>query len=458
MTVTQAGEQARGSGAGTPARSVSFVSFVLRFAEPGGVTVPGSGDQPQAVLDLDPQGRVQVPGTSLAGALREMVHGARGAQMAEAWFAPLLEDGAAAQASRIWVLGSTRLDDAPADVLASTRISRERAAAAANTFRAEQVLPAGARFEVFLRWDGADAAQVTDLAGLIAAWRPLVGRGVTRGRGRCAVQDVQHGTLRLEDPGDLLRWLTRSGPDLVRDVAAERVSADSTGPDPDLLFRVPVSIAGPWRIGTGDKPPKGSREPIPLRRLGGQPVVPGSAVKGLLRSRAEFILRSVGVTPAPCADKPCDAEKCWTCRVFGYGGGQDSDARSVGARAAVRVADAAVADPVPAQRTHVAIDRFTGGALDGALYTMEVLEAGRFPLAIERLPGAVDEELARQVRAVLRLVLEDLNDGIIGMGGGTARGYGSVRVDFAAASGLPSLAEARSVLAEMVRGGSGDAR
>lgn len=453
MTVTDAAEQAQGTGADTTARSVSFVSFVLLFAEPGGVTVPGAADQPQAVLDLDPQGRVQLPGTSLAGALRDMVRAARGPQTAGAWFGPLLDDGAAAQASRIWVLGSRRLDDAAADVLASTRISRERGAAAPNTLRQEEVLPAGARFEVFLRWDDAGTGQVAELAGLIAGWRPLVGRGVTRGRGRCAAQDVRHGTLRLDDPGDLLRWLTLSGPALVRDVAVERVSARDAGPDPDLLVRVPVSIAGPWRIGTGDKPPKGSREPIPLRRLGGQPVVPGSAVKGLLRSRAEFILRSVGVTPAPCADTPCDAQKCWTCRVFGSGGGQDADDSSVGVRAAVRVADAVVADPVAAQRTHVAIDRFTGGALDGALYTMEILKAGRFPLAIERLPGAVDDDLARQVRAVLRLVLEDLNDGIIGMGGGTARGYGSVQVDFAAASGLPALAEAGSVLAEMARGG-----
>jgi CRISPR/Cas system CSM-associated protein Csm3 (group 7 of RAMP superfamily) len=444
--------------ADTTFRSVSFLSFVLRFAEPGGVTVPGAGDQPQAVLDLDPQGQVQLPGASLAGALRDMVRGARGAETAEAWFGPLLEEGAAARASRIWVLGSRRLDDATADVLASTRISRERGAAASNTFRKEEVLPAGARFEIFLRWDDADTAQVADLAGLIAAWRPLIGRGVTRGRGRCAAEDVLHGTLHLDDPGDLLRWLTRSGPDLVRDVAAERVCVDSAGPDPDLLFRVPVSIAGPWRIGTGEKPPKGSREPIPLRRLGGQPVVPGSAMKGLLRSRAEFILRSVGVTPAPCADKPCDGDKCWTCRVFGYGGGQDSDDSAVGARAAVRVADAVVAGPAPSQRTHVAIDRFTGGALDGALYTMEVLEAGSFPLTVQRLPGAVDDDLASQVRAVLRLVLEDLNDGIIGMGGGTARGYGSVQVDFAAASGLPTLADARDVLAEMARGGNDGAR
>jgi CRISPR/Cas system CSM-associated protein Csm3 (group 7 of RAMP superfamily) len=56
---------------------------------------------------------------------------------------------------------------------------------------------------------------------------------------------------------------------------------------------------------------------------------------------------------------------------------------------------------------------------------------------------------------VLRLVLDDLNDGIIGMGSGTARGYGSVKVHFEpSAVGLPSADEARQVLAGMARDGA----
>lgn len=455
MTAAETKEKA-GTGAGATIRSVSFVVFVVRFAEPGGVTVPGTGDV-QAELDAGPDGRARLPGTSLAGALREMTSRARGPETAADWFGPLLDNGAEAKASRIWVLGSRRRDDAVGAVVRSTRIGRHRGAADANTLRAEEVLPPGAEFEVFLRWDDADAAEVADLAGLITAWRPLIGRGVSRGRGRCSVVETRHGTLRLDDPEDLLRWLTLHGPDLARAVAAEPVSADVSGPDPDLLFRVPVRITGPWRIGTGEQPPKDSGEPIPLRRLGRNPVVPGSSAKGLLRSRAEFILRSVGLMPAPCGEvaggEPCG--ECWTCRVFGYGGGQDEDSSAVGVRAAVRVADATVSGAVPATRTHVAIDRFTGGALDKALYTMEVLEDGTFPLAAEWMPGAGEEDLGRQVRAVLRLVLEDLNDGIIGMGGGTARGYGTVRVSFDEAVGLPSLDEARGVLADMVRGGAG---
>ena len=110
-------------------------------------------------------------------------------------------------------------------------------------------------------------------------------------------------------------------------------------------------------------------------------------------------------------------------------------------------------DPVDVQRTHIAIDRFTGGVLPGPLYTMEALESGTFTR--RRWSGSRRWIRAQgdEIRAVFRLVLEDLDDGIIGIGGGIARGYGSVSVDFddAEASGaLPSAAAARRVLAQML--------
>jgi hypothetical protein len=53
------------------------------------------------------------------------------------------------------------------------------------------------RFEVFLRWDNAVPDEVEELAELLAGWRQLIGRGVSRGRSRCAVDEVQYGTLNL---------------------------------------------------------------------------------------------------------------------------------------------------------------------------------------------------------------------------------------------------------------------
>lgn len=452
-------------------RSVSFLIFVLRFTEPGGVTVPRNPD-PQApwgrarahlLLDTDPAGRPQLPGTSLAGALREMIREARGEDVADTLFGRLLEARGGpevdARASQIWVLGSRPGDvgGGPGEFRASTRISRFRGAAADNALRLEEVLPVGTRFEVFLRWDDAAANAVEEFTELLTAWRPLIGRGVSRGRGRCAVDSVRHGTLRLDEADDLLRWLTMSGPELARDVAVNEVHATGDAGDPRPVLRVRMSIAGPWRIGSGEPPPTvtdGGRERqvVPILRAGGGYLVPGSGLKGLLRSRAEFILRSVGVIPPPCDDEPCGT--CWTCEVFGFGGGQDVASAAVGARSAIRITDAVVSDPVAVRRKHVAIDRFTGGAMPQALYEVEALEAGGFDLLMEQLAGRMPSERLGEIRAVCRLVLEDLDDGIIGMGGGTARGYGSIKVhlgDAEASGALPSGADARAELDRMVR-------
>jgi CRISPR/Cas system CSM-associated protein Csm3 (group 7 of RAMP superfamily) len=458
MTIADIPARAADGGEKPRTRSVSFLVFELRFTEPGGVTVPGGPGQPQVILDVDPGGRPHLPGTSLAGALRELAREQRGDKTAADWFGPVLSGAETeAKASRVWVLGSTRLDDAGTRVLSTTRIDRERGAADGSTLRTEEMLPAGARFEVFLRWDDARDGEVDDLAALIACWRPLLGRGVSRGRGRCAVEAVRHGTLQLADPADLLRWLTLHGPELARDVAVQQVTVSAGDVAPGLLFRVPVKIAGPWRIGTGNKPEPGSGEPLRLLRThpGGPPVVPGTAVKGLLRSRAEFILRSVAGEAAACQSGTCG--DCWTCQVFGYGGDSDTDAQAVGGRAAIRFADAVVDSPAEVTRTHIAIDRFTGGVIDGALYAAEALEGGTFTIEAELLPGLPSESRRTEIAAVLRLVLEDLNDEIVGMGAATARGYGSVRVDFGAAAGsLPTAVQARQTLTGMVGGGRDD--
>ena len=122
------------------------------------------------LVDTDPWGRPHLPGTSLAGALREMTHRADGETAEDLWFGHLLppDSGRAevdAKASQIWVLGSrpvgpddAELDDVASQIRASTAISRTRGAAEANTLRVEELLPAGSRFKVFLRWDDAPAA------------------------------------------------------------------------------------------------------------------------------------------------------------------------------------------------------------------------------------------------------------------------------------------------------------
>lgn len=457
MTEVKAGEET-----GTTIRSVSFVVFDLRFDEPGGVLVPGEADRDaeserdraHLVLDTGPDGTVRLPGTSVAGSLRAMIAAERDPDVADDLFGRLLDPGEPgsredvdAVASRIWVLGTRRKDTAPTVFRTSTAVDRHRAAAKENTLRGEELLPAGSEFEVFLRWDNASEDEVRELAETVAAWRPFIGRGTSRGRGACTARAVGYGTLRLDEPTGLARWLASSGPELACEVATDSVREPEASSGREPVLRVQVELDGPFRTGNGVKPEKDSGQPVPLFRVGGKPVVPGSSLKGLLRARAEFILRTVGIDA--CLDQRCPADgACWTCRVFGRGGGQDEEADSVGARSLLRIPDAVIEDATCAERVHVAIDRFTGGGLEHALYTDEVLEAGRFELRVDSFaaPGTLDPPV-REIRAVLRLVLQDLADGIIGLGSGVARGYGTVKVT--GLDTLPTITEARTVLREM---------
>ncbi len=481
MTASATERVAVGAQQPSRTRSVTYVCFFLRFTEPGAVTVPGTPGRDPAghdpggawgrerahlLLDTDPWRRPHLPGTSLAGALREMVREADGEDAADELFGRLLEAGSGgtevdARASLIWVLGSRPADAAgaeaaevPAGVRASTAISRQRAAAEANTLRVEELLPAGSRFEVFLRWDDPPADPLDRFLQLLAAWRPLIGRGVSRGRGRCETGHVRHGTLRLDDPADLHRWLTASGTALARAVATTEVVPAIPVRERRPLLRVTLRIVGPLRVGSGEPPEQAGaqgQQVAPMFRVGDRYVIPGAGLKGLLRSRAEYILRSVGVTPPPCPDQRCG--RCWTCEVFGFGGGDDVSAPSVGARALIRVVDAVVSDAAAVRRQHVAIDRFTGGARDGLLYTVDALESGNFEVRVEPLAGALADDRVTQIRAVLRLVLEDLDDGIAGVGAGVARGYGSVTVglgDAEARGDLPGGQAARQELTRML--------
>lgn len=60
------------------------------------------------------------------------------------------------------------------------------------------------------------------------------------------------------------------------------------------------------------------------------------------------------------------------------------------------------------------------------LHSIEGVEGGEFTLQFDT--SALAGDLAEDFRALLRLVIEDLHDGLIGLGHAVNRGYGSVQV------------------------------
>lgn len=165
-----------------------------------------------------------------------------------------------------------------------------------------------------------------------------------------------------------------------------------------------------------------------------QPLLPGSAFRGAVRSRGEQILRTLAGdpgachlnTPAACHERIEEelakkkgafsfeeelAKHCPACRIFGSGR----------LASALKVSDfLAVEPPVgdPLRHEFVAIDRFTGGAAGGAKF-----DALASPSV--RLRGEVHVDLGRLAPwglGLLALVLRDLLHGDLPLGFATARG------------------------------------
>ena len=162
--------------------------------------------------------------------------------------------------------------------------------------------------------------------------------------------------------------------------------------------------------------------------------LPGSSLKGAIRSHAERIVRTVGSdrpsTTTIWANDPTsrDATKqikgngediykasSFTEQLFGN--------TSIASR--IRIEDAYPIDPPTIEeRNSVAIDRVLGSATGTGPFNYQVCTDGKFATKIHLRNFSLAQ------LGLLGLVLRDLNDGWFGLGYGKSRGLGIVKVEF----------------------------
>lgn len=171
-----------------------------------------------------------------------------------------------------------------------------------------------------------------------------------------------------------------------------------------------------------------------------EPYLPGSSLKGVLRSHAERIARTLnpaaacdpfgketdvsGRTCGLCFDKikkdrgkePTSAESyrdsCLICKLFG----------STWFVGRLATADAYAVDepPIPSRRDGVGIDRFSGGSSHGAKFELEVITTGIFKTTLHL------RNFELWQLGLVGFLLQDLKDGLIRIGSGKSRGLGKV--------------------------------
>ena len=320
------------------------------------------------------------------------------------------------------------------------------------------------------------------IIGLIKDGRVAFGGRQNAGWGRVALSDSEKAwTLTKVEPGSragLEEWLSSAGG---RSVDVDPVDCGGSGrmrieitwdsPTGILVAEPPQeddsqedSDAGAADGSAGETEGADSEETKPARPLRAGPeetdpiVLPGSSVRGALRTRATRIARTILL-----AKKDPNTEADWSgAGVHDQLSHDPSLVRdlfgSTTHRGALTVLDTLAAEDGPSRKvTHNAGDRWTGGVADGALYSEEVYDSTWNSIVLEldldrlltnaragleETSGQEDsqgEDRSRAAFCLLGLVLAELAAGTLPLGSRGTRGMGQVEVKAIAVTGGKGL-------------------
>ena len=316
------------------------------------------------------------------------------------------------------------------------------------------------------------------IIGLIKDGRVSFGGRQNAGWGRVALSDSKRAwTLTKAEPGSragLEEWLSGVGGRSV-DVApvdcggSGRMRIEITWDSPTGILVAEPQDDGSQEeadAGAADGSPEGadSEETKPARPLRAGPeetdpiVLPGSSVRGALRTRATRIARTILL-----AKKDPSTGADWSGAGVHEQLAQDPNLvrdlfGSTTHRGALTVLDTLTAKDGPSRKvTHNAGDRWTGGVADGLLYSEEVYDSTWNSIVLEldldRLltnakaglgepSGQEDsrgENRSRAAFCLLGLVLAELAAGTLPLGSRGTRGMGQVEVKAMAVTGGKGL-------------------
>lgn len=421
------------------------------------------------VLARDGQNRLYVPGTSLAGPLREWVRRCFGEDVVRSLFGFQEQKSDKGCASHVFVEDSVLNGELMTEVRDGVGIDRITGTAAKRAKFNRAVLPRGTVLPFAMTVELPDPEKEKDdkspvirnaighLLKALEAGDLGFGAARTRGLGRVRLTNLR---VREED------WSKRRGTiDALRNGGGEITTDDLTkngrNPKalPELLVEIHFEPDGPLMV-------KAEAEGIAVDMLplvgatGGDNaslVLPGSGIKGAWRFQAERIVRTV-LDRDPKNGFLEQVQLPLINHLFGMArppskqGGANSKAgrgmlyvedcycRNTFSRTQWRKVESAKDEPAlraalddaglnhTQQAFHVPVDRWTGGAAN--LYSnLEPMnlewELIRMRLDLERLS---EDRLVKPAIALLLLLIRDFSKERIPIGFGANRGLGSVRV------------------------------
>ena len=293
-----------------------------------------------------------------------------------------------------------------------------------------EVLPPGTkfplRFELIVADPKTEQTQVpllvTALSGLEGGEIPIGARR-SRGLGACRVTSWRVKRFDLTTDKGWLAWLgsdhqqpfPRNGV-LVKTIAqAARKAFEQIALLDDKRTRIRITAHLVLDAGLLVRSPGTGAADADVAHLfsGGEAVLPGTSLAGVLRTRALRIARVV-------RNGESDAEK-WVDNLFGSRLAGTTDPNFQPHASRLKITEKPIAGSQRLRPNRIRIDRFTGGVVDGALFDEEPIYGGQVEIALElRNPRPGETGL-------VLLLLKDLLTGDLPVGGTSSVGRGVLK-------------------------------
>ncbi len=400
----------------------------------------GAGEHVDLELAEDGTGQCYVPGTSLAGPMRSWLE-RRVSDVTAVWeLFGCIGPNDKGWASPLYVSDSP-VDNAQKERRHGISIQDTTGTTKEGFFYTRALLPKGTTLPLRMELD---ILKRDYPAGHPAGALALILKALTDEKirfGACKTRGM--GAMKLE--GLEVNWYDFAGDETALDLWLDKKDAPRQGidslsefPGPNLKPERTFSISIPWRA-VSPVMVKSGRDGIETDMLplmsgvdGGNivPVIPGSTLKGILRSQARKILNTL-FDPDDWAildDLFGSQERAGRLTIDDV---YYASEKSVSSEEWLLEKGTAL-DSVTERRQYVAIDRFTGGASEGALYSARPVKdgAGWDPIHLTLdVSNALSEGNVKKEQALLKLLLRDMKDGYITIGFGSRRGLGEIEVE-----------------------------
>lgn len=421
-----------------------------------------------STIAVDANGLPIIPGTSLCGVIRHILekhmgkedvnnvfgfqkdssgkgsrilfsHGhlvGSGNTVAEGMFAPDPEDSFYSELSVLPVRDHCRIN--------------ERGTAEKGGKFDEQVLYKGARFaaEIELQGSEDDSGFWKEVLGIFRNPLFRIGGGTRKGFGKLTIKDIRDRKFNLKDNTDLQEYLNLTG-SLNKTDALKPYSIDK-GDDPSesadcVTYTLTLEPEDFFMFGAGFGDAEVDMKPVYEKTIQwdneDRPsfsdemlLIPASSIKGAVAHRTAYHYNLEKGIYADQLGEESDTEghtgKNNDAVRLLFGCAKDSNEKEgdlkTGRRGAVILSDMHYTRPVEKVFNHVAIDRFTGGALNSALYDEKVSHSLAEPVKIEitvENTEKIREENQKALQAFEKALL-DITNGMLPLGGGVNRGHG----------------------------------